>query len=226
MAEVLTQRQNELCTVKEKIKSLKEQREIILSNEGLKKECKTDKAEAAVSYFDTKIFSNRETYQSKLDTIGKEYDAKRSILEARRQQIDMEIEKLQTNCERKKDEAERTYKNYEEYLKAGMMTKQSEIDRANTIKSASTLALDKQIRELEKTEAFTESIVNMCVAQLKSRDAPVVDKNWVNPWPMPWDPEEAELARLRADVLKEAADRKKERECPYGPYALAYRAHA
>jgi hypothetical protein len=226
MAEVLTQRQNELCSLKEKLKNLREQRDLILSNEGLKKECKTDRAEAAVTYFDTKIFSNRETYQSKLDAIGKEYDAKRAILEARRQQIDMEIEKLLTNCERKKDDVERTYKNYEEYLKAGLMTKQNEIDRANTIKSAATLALDKQIRELEKTETFTESVVNMCVAQLKSRDAPVVDKNWVNPWPMPWDPEEAELARLRADVIREAADRKKERECPYGPYALAYRAHA
>jgi hypothetical protein len=225
MAEVLTQRQNELCTLKEKIKSLKEQREIILSNEGLKKECKTDKAEAAVTYFDTKIFSNRETYQSKLDIIGKEYDAKRSILEARRQQIEMELEKLQTNCERKKDEAERTYKNYEEYLKAGLMTKQSEIERANTIKSASTLALDKQLRELEKAEAFTESVVAMTIAQLKRNSAPP-SLHFVNPIPMPWDPEEEEVAKLRAEAAREVAERKAKRECPYSPYELAYRAHA
>lgn len=204
---------------------MREQRDLVLSNEGLKKECKTDKAEAAVTYFDTKIFSNRETYQSKLDTIGKEYDAKRAILEARRQQIDMEIDKLLSNCERKKEEAERTYKNYEEYLKAGLMTKQSEIDRANTIKSAATLALDKQIRELEKTEAFTESVVNMCISQLKRNSAPV-EKPWVNPCPLPWDPEEAELARLRADAKRELAERKAVRECPYSPYELAYKAHA
>ena len=225
MAEVLTQRQNELCTLKEKIKSVKEQRELILSNEGLKKECKTDKAEAAVTYFDTKIFSNRETYQSKLDIIGKEYEAKRAILEARRQQIEMEIEKLLTNCERKKDEAERTYKNYEEYLKAGLMTKQNEIERANTIKSASTLALDKQLRELEKAEAFTESVVAMTIAQLKRNSAPP-SLHFVNPIPMPWDPEEEEMAKLRAEAAREVAERKAKRECPYSPYELAYKAHA
>ena len=224
MAEILTQRQNELCTLKEKIKSLKEQRELILSNEGMKKECKTDKAEAAVSYFDAKIFSNRETYQSKVDTISKEYDAKRSILEARRQQIDMEIEKLLTNSERKREEAERTYKNYEEYLKNGLATKQSEIDRANLIKSASTLAIDKQLRELEKAETFTESVVNMSIAQLKRNNAPL--QLFANPIPLPWDPEEEELAKLRADAAREVAERKAKRECPYSPYELAYKAHA
>jgi hypothetical protein len=225
MSEVLTQRQNELCTLKEKLKNLREQRELILSNEGLKKECKTDRAEAAVTYFDTKIFSNRETYQSRMDAIGKEYEAKSAILEARKQQIDMELEKLMSICERKKEEAERTYKNYEEYLKAGLMSKQSEIDRANTIKSAATLALDKQIRELEKTEAFTESVVNMCISQLKRNSAPA-EKPWVNPCPLPWDAEEAELARLRADAKRELAERKAASECPYSPYEMAYRAHA
>lgn len=203
---------------------MKEQRELILSNEGLKKECKTDKAEAAVTYFDTKIFSNRETYQSKLDTISKECDAKLAILEARKQQINMEIEKLLTNTERKKDEAERTYKNYEEYLKAGLMTKQSEIERANHIKSAATLALDKQLRELEKAEAFTESVVTMTIAQLKRNSEPQTP--FVNPIPMPWDPEEEQMAKLRAEAVREVAERKAKRECPYSPYELAYRAHA
>jgi hypothetical protein len=225
MSEVLTQRQNELCTLKEKLKNLREQRDLILSNEGLKKECKTDRAEAAVTYFDTKIFSNRETYQSRMDAIGKEYEAKSAILEARKQQIDMELEKLMSICERKREEAERTYKNYEEYLKAGLMSKQSEIDRANTIKSAATLALDKNIRELEKAEAFTESVVNMCISQLKRNSAPPA-KPYVNPCPLPWDPEETELARLRADAKRELAERKAVSECPYSPYEMAYRAHA
>lgn len=247
MSEVLTQRQNELCTVKEKLANLRQQRDLVLENEELKNGGKGKKIEDAISYCETQMLSDREKLERKCKeandileqkltvieqkkrALADEFDRKRQKLEAdfeaRSALLELDSEKLRQKCDRERDDAESSSRSYQLYLEKTKVAKEESLVTVNNIKSAATLAHDKQIRELEKQEKFLSGIVDMCIAQLKRNNAPP-EKPWVNPCPMPWDPEEAELAKQRADAKREVADRNKISMCPYSPSEMAYRSYA
>lgn len=247
MSEVLTQRQNELCTIREKLTNLREQRDIILANEDLKSGGKGVKIETTIAYYDSQIRAKfealeRETkaedtkaeqklyfIEQKKLALAEEYNRKRQKLEAEFEAkaavLDLEIERTQKRCEDDKTKTAEKAQSFIAYLEKSKAAQEQSLATVREVKSGPALTLDKQIRELEKEEAFTASVVNMTLMQLKRRDAPP-EAPWVNPTPLPWDPEETELARLRADAAREVAERKAARECPYSPTELAYRSYA
>ena len=84
MSEVLTQHRNDLCTLRERIANLQEQREVVLANEELKNGGKGKKIEEAIEYCDTQMLSVREKLERKRKEADDVADQKLAVIEQKK----------------------------------------------------------------------------------------------------------------------------------------------
>jgi hypothetical protein len=258
MTEVTALRQNELSDIRVKLENLRTQRSVILANEELKSGGRGKKVEESIEYCDTQIQNSRDILARKLKEVEATMEQKLSVLEQkkraladdydrRRQKLEaefecknnileMESDKIRQKSEVERNESETKNQSYEMWLEKTKASKEASLLALNEIKSAATMSLDRQIRELEKQELWTAQIVDMCLTQAARNYAPIPKTtaeilaeahrrpDSAMP-PSPWDADDAELAQLRADAKREAAERKAKRECPYSPLEMEYRKH-
>lgn len=253
MAEVTALRQNELSDIRVKLENVRAQRTVILANEELKSGGRGKKIEESIEYCDTQIQNSRDvltrkikeaeaTMEQKLSVLEQkkraladDYDRRRQKLEAefecKNNLLEMESDKIRQKSEAERNESETKNQSYEMWLEKTKASKEASLLALNEVKTAATMSLDRQIRELEKQELWTAQIVDMCIAQAARSYAPIpmtrsVEENPVPHMPpSPWDAEDAEMAQLRAAAKREAAERAARRECPYGPSEREYRKH-